>query len=294
MTKIGIIGGKGFNWESRELARVMNRLQIEHEMYNITEIMVDLKPEDLTRKNAGLADLDAVLIRGIPGGSLEQVIIRMDILHYIEDMGIRVINSPGAIEKTVDKFYTTAILYRHKIPTPRTIVTEKYAKAMEAFENIGDVVVKPLFGSLGKGVIRLNNIDLAHRTFRALEQSNYVFYLQEYLEHGNEDYRIFVIKDRVVGAMKRVSPANSWKTNIYQGAIPQKVVVQTCLEELCLKAVKLLGLDYAGVDAVFSNGKYYIIEVNSCPGWKALQEVNSQNIAEALINYILINPGNKD
>src|SRR5579871_6257585 len=55
-------------------------------------------------------EADAVLARIIPNGSLEQIIFRVDGLHWLEDRGVRVMNSARAIERSVDKFYTSALL----------------------------------------------------------------------------------------------------------------------------------------------------------------------------------------
>ena len=92
-----------------------------------------------TRCQSGLAsadvpifDADAVLARIIPGGSLEQIIFRVDALHWLEERGTVVINSPRAIERSVDKFFTTALLLGAGLPTPQTIVCEGVDAAMAA------------------------------------------------------------------------------------------------------------------------------------------------------------------
>ena len=97
-----------------------------------------------------LDGMDLVLVRAVPGGSLEQVIYRMDALHQLENLGIRVVNSPGAIEKMVDKYYTSSLLQKAGLQVPETLVCEDLGSAVEAFQALGkDVVIKPLFGSRG-------------------------------------------------------------------------------------------------------------------------------------------------
>ena len=75
---------------------------------------------------------DAVIARIIPHGSLEQIIYRVDALHWIEDRGVPVINSARAIERSVDKFYTTALLQQAGLPVPETVVCERADDAMAA------------------------------------------------------------------------------------------------------------------------------------------------------------------
>jgi glutathione synthase/RimK-type ligase-like ATP-grasp enzyme len=116
-----------------------------------------------------LFDCDAVLARIIPNGSLEQIIYRIDALHWLEDAGVLVVNPPRTIERTVDKFYTSALLERAGLATPQTIVCERVEDAAGAFRLMGDVIVKPLFGSMGLGMVRVSDEDTAWRVFRALE-----------------------------------------------------------------------------------------------------------------------------
>ena len=123
--------------------------------------------------------LDLLIVRGLPRGSLEQVIFRMDALHVLAEQGVRCVNSPRAIERTVDKSWAGAALALAGVPTPPTIVCERYDDAMQAFEQLGgDVVVKPLFGAMGNGIVRVEDRDVAHRVFRALELERAVYYVQ--------------------------------------------------------------------------------------------------------------------
>ena len=90
-------------------------------------------PGSLASGGAAILDADAVLARIIPNGSLEQIIHRVDALHWIEERGVLVMNSPRAIERAVDKFYTTALLQEAGLPTPETVVCERMADARERF-----------------------------------------------------------------------------------------------------------------------------------------------------------------
>ncbi|MBY0460862.1 MAG: 30S ribosomal protein S6--L-glutamate ligase, partial [Gemmataceae bacterium] len=105
-----------------------------------------------------LSPFDAVLVRTMPSGSLEQVVFRMDLLHDAAASGMPVLNPPRAVEACVDKYLTTARLARAGIPTPPTAVSQRSADALIAFEELGgDVVLKPLFGSEGRGMCRITD-----------------------------------------------------------------------------------------------------------------------------------------
>ena len=229
--------------------------------------------------------LDALLVRSLPGGSLERVVYRVDVLHSLVALGLVVVNSPDTIEMTVDKFYTTALLGLSGIPVPATFVAERYDQAMEAFREMGRAVVKPLFGSRGRGSMLIEDVDLAHRVFRALETGHYVYYIQEYLPHGSEDYRLFTVGDTIAGAMRRRS--SLWKANIACGATAEAFTPGPQLVELALRTAKILGADYLGIDVVLSDGKPYVIEANGIPGWAGLQSVCGTDIARCVAVHTL-------
>lgn len=233
-----------------------------------------------------LEDCQALFVRTIPIGSLEQIIFRMDALHRIERLGIRVVNPASAIEQTVDKYYTSFLLADAGILTPRTFITEDFEQAMSAFLEMGDVVVKPLFGSEGKGMTRISDEDSAYRLFRSLELCRYIYYLQEYIPHGQEDIRAFVIGDRVVAAMRR--RGTGWKTNFSRGAQVEPIQLNEEQEELSLRAARLVGTEYAGVDLMpAEDGRTYVLEVNSIPGWRGLRKTTSQNIADLIVAHVV-------
>jgi RimK family alpha-L-glutamate ligase len=167
-------------------------------------------------------------------------------------------------------------------------VTERFDEAMKGFEELGgDVVVKPLFGSLGMGMTRITDGEVAYRVFRALEMTSSVYYLQEFIPHGKQDIRAFVVGERVVASMLRV--ADSWKTNISGGATAKHYELEDELVDLSVKATEALGLHYSGVDILKSerDGCPYVVELNSTPGWQGLQTVTEKRIVGIIIDYLI-------
>ena len=285
--KIGIIGSDRKEWHIKRLLHELGKQGAEVYLLPITKMKaaIGAKPR-LSVKGYPIDDYDAVIVRRVPGGTAEQVFYRMDTLHRLDEMGVKVFNPADSIEKAVDKYYTSALLEEAGIKTPRTIITENFSEAMKVFKELGeDIVVKPLFGSLGMGITRVTSEDLAYRVFRALEMTKSVYYLQEYIPHNGEDIRVFVIGDEVVASMKRVS--DNWKTNISTGAKARKHQVSDEIQEICQKAARKLGLEYTGVDVIVSGDDVYVIELNSTPGWKGLQTVTEIDITKKLGEYVL-------
>ncbi len=230
---------------------------------------------------------DAVLSRIIPNGSLEQIIFRVDALHWLEDRGIRVINSPRAIERTVDKFYTSALLRDAGLPTPETVVCEDFSTAMTAVREMGDVIVKPIFGSMGHGMVRISDPEIGFRILRPLEQSGAVFYVQRAIDHGGTDIRAFVVGRRVIAAIERKAPDGDWRTNVSRGGSARAIDLCDRHRQYAVDAAVAVGADYAGVDLLSSrDGGAYVLEVNGIPGWQGLQQATGVDVAGAIVDLL--------
>lgn len=263
---------------------------------------------------------DGVFVRGVPGGTLEEVIFHLDILHALQALGVPVYNDGRAIERSVDKGLTSFLLHRARIPTPPTRVFRRPLQAwawMLSEHAAGhDVVSKPLFGSQGEGLRRLGRGD----DLPDPDSLNGVFYLQRFIETGIDagieagieagidagikqhqgttapaqtgprgwhDWRVFVIAGRAVAAMRREA-TSSWIANVARGALCQPALVGGPLRELAEAAARTLDMAYAGVDILRDRaGAYWVIEVNGIPAWKGLQQACGVDMAQLLAEDFL-------
>ena len=225
-----------------------------------------------------LERLDAILVRVVPPGSLDQIVFRIDALHLLADRGVRLVNAPRCLERTIDKHWTSRLLREAGVPTPRTVVAERSAEALAAFRDLRDVLIKPLLGSGGHGIFRVSDEDHAWRAFRALEQQRAVIYLQEFVPHGRSDLRLFVVDGRVVAAARR--EGLDWKSNVAAGAKARAHRPTPEQEDAALRAAAAVAADYAGVDLLEADdGRLLVTEVNGIPGWSGLQDTTSTDIA---------------
>lgn len=231
-----------------------------------------------------LHECDAVLVRTMPPGSLERVVFRMDALLMLEAHGVVVMNPPKAVECAVDKYLCTSRLAAAGLATPQTVVCEDSEAALAAFDQLGgDVVVKPIFGSEGRGIFRLSDPDLALRAFRTLERIDAVIYLQQFVEHEGFDIRVLVLDGRIIGGMKR-SNAADFRTNVARRGQTEPHRVTDDEADLALHATQAVGARFAGVDLLYGRcGTCYVVEVNAVPGWKAFQRTTGVDVAAQLL-----------
>jgi ribosomal protein S6--L-glutamate ligase len=234
-----------------------------------------------------LSGFDAVLVRTMPPGSLEHVVFRMDLLHRLQAAGVRVLNPPRSVEICVDKYLATARLEAAGLHVPPTVVCQHADAALEASDALGgDVVVKPLFGSEGRGMVRISDSEMAWRTFRTLERTQAVLYLQRFIRHPGWDLRVFVVGGRVLTAMRRRSRGD-WRTNVAQGGSAEPTRLGREEEQLALRAAAALGAPLAGVDLLPGpGGEWYVLEVNAVPGWRALAPATGVDVAAAVVRFL--------
>jgi tetrahydromethanopterin:alpha-L-glutamate ligase len=226
---------------------------------------------------------DAVIVRSISGGTFEAVTLRLGILHALRELGVLVCNDARAIERCVDKSMTSFLLARAGIPTPATwaVESKEAARAIVRRELAqGLLVLKPLFGSQGRGLRLI-------RTMNDLPDPDSVagvYYLQRFVaveREGFRDFRLLVSQGRVIAAMVRHSA--TWITNLKQGGRPIAAVADAEMKALAVRAAVAVGADFAGVDIVHgADGRATVLEVNSMPAWSGLQKVSTANIASII------------
>jgi RimK family alpha-L-glutamate ligase len=284
--RVAVLGSTG-GWHAERLQRALTARGHECGFAPVTRMVgridggIAMRGDELA-----LEDCDIVLVRGVPRGSLEQVVFRVDVLHALAAAGVRAVNGAHAIERTVDKFLASALVARAGLPTPRTIACERAADAEEAFAELGgDVIVKPLFGSMGHGMVRVEDPDVAMRVFRALELERAVYYLQETLPHAGRDVRALVVGDRVVASIERIG--NGWRTNLARGGQARPIRLDPQQERLCVRAADVLGADYAGVDLLpATDGRDHVLEVNGIPGWYGVERATGLDVAAAIVGRL--------
>jgi RimK family alpha-L-glutamate ligase len=275
------------DWHSRQLGAAFAKAGVEPVFLSLRRTGFAAATEGARLRLPGFEDEPPLgaFVRTISAGSFEQVTLRLGVLHALRESGLLVYNDARAIERCVDKSMTSFLLHRSGIPTPPTWAVEsrEAAQAIARAEAspARPLVLKPLFGSQGRGLALIENeLDLP-----PAETVAGVYYLQHYIGEAREgwrDWRVFVAGGKAVAAMLRQGV--TWKTNAAQGAHCQAIEPDGQMSAMAIAAAEAVGAAFAGVDIIRgAGGRLFVLEVNSNPAWSALQRVTRRPIAEVLV-----------
>ncbi|MFX1475567.1 MAG: RimK family alpha-L-glutamate ligase [Promethearchaeota archaeon] len=298
--KIGIaMARERRNWPTRRLAKAFGEQGCEVKAFCLKDVTVHLSTGDtvfmLPRRH--VLDVEAVILRSIGGGSTDQITSRISVLECMEFAGIRVFNRTYSHRRAKDKLATLVWLAHKGIPIPDTTITERMAAALAATRRHGDVVSKPLRGSQGQGVLRLQDLDLAFRIFKVLQTADQIMFIQKFIETPQKDaqgkpipprdIRVMVVGGRALGAMYRYAKPGKWKANVAQGGRPKKCPLTAEIEELAVKAANALEMDFAGIDLLEAKTGLLVSECNSAPNWAGFQKVTGIDVAQEIADHVL-------
>ncbi|CAB3765361.1 ATP-grasp domain-containing protein [Paraburkholderia solisilvae] len=303
-------------WHTARLKKAFRARGVDARCIDLAACRIDTtwQPYGLALPGFGHTLPDAVFVRGIAGGTFEQVTLRLGVLHALRECGVPVYNDARAIERSVDKSMTSFLLHRNGVPTPPTWAGESAAFAQRVLmrETAAghQVVLKPLFGSQGKGLRRLGASARGDGTLvplPSLARYQQVAYLQRFVGRSAQartareagpafDWRVLVIGGRAVAAMRR-SGGRGWIHNVARGAHCEPAELDETLAQLAVRATHALGLDYAGVDLIpppvssdapdAPGASPLVLEVNGVAAWRGLQTVTPFDIATALVDDLL-------
>ncbi len=245
-----------------------------------------------SRVSTNLSRYDCVLVRTMPLGSLEQIVFRMDCLQALESGGVPVVNAPRCLETCIDKWLTIHRCQTAGVLVPETVACQTRDAALEAFDALGGrVVVKPLFGGEGRGIMQIDDRDLAWRTFSVLQQTNSVFYVQQYLEHVGYDIRVLLIGD-TAWAVRRIPESGEWRTNVARGATmeahrlaPEELeIARQAATAVCQTATSegILAVDLLPC----VDGSVRVLEVNAVPGWMGLAKALQRDVTLDVLAFL--------
>jgi [lysine-biosynthesis-protein LysW]--L-2-aminoadipate ligase len=216
-------------------------------------------------------------------------------LHFtasLEFMDVPVLNKFFVANQCGNKMFMTLMLKKYNVPTPKTYFSFSSESALENIEKIGyPLVIKPVIGSWGRGVMQVKDRDTADALFeiRDITDSPHdrIFYLQEVIKRPPRDIRVITIGDEPIAAMYRKS-SGGFKTNIALGADPELCEITKEIEEVATKASKAMGGGILGIDIMEDEKRGFVVhEVNNTVEFKGLSKVSKRNIPKEMVEFAL-------
>lgn len=257
----------------------------------------DVRVVDPYRCTFGVIDAQLVLHSdGLPLDNTDIVIPRIGassmpqgipVLRHFELFGIRSLNTSQSIMLSRDKLATHQVLAANHINVPNTLSVRDPSQLASALDQVGlPLVIKLHTGTQGNGVMVAESEASATAMVHTLWGLGQEVMIQEYIaEARGKDVRVFVVGDRIVGAMRRSAADGEFRANIHLGASAESIDVSEDIAEVALTTSKTLGLDIAGIDIIESARGPLVLEANSSPGLQGIEAATGLDIARTIIKH---------
>lgn len=286
MKTIGIAVTDPDDWTGVALCNSVTRSGMQPAVFSFKGATSDIRSGKIYAGKIELTALDAIIVRDLGPAEQNGAALRFDILCQLRDRGTAVINPPEAIERAANKYVSSCLFQNNGIPTPETVVTGDLDAALRALSSFVHAVVKPVFGYKGIGVECVKADAGGAAKLRTLLEKNGMLYLQEFIRNPGRDIRAFVVDGEVKGSIYRIAQAGSWINNLSQGGRAQACNLTLDQEKIALKAAKVTGTVYAGVD-IIEGDRDYVLEINGTPSGKGIFEACGVDVTRGIAEYVL-------
>lgn len=292
--KIAILSRGRANYSTQRLAAVAKKAGHSPVILDYSQCYMEIeenKPE-VHYNGRVIKGIDAV----IPRVGYSYTAYGSAIVRQFEMRQVFTTTKSIALSRSRDKLRSMQLLAREGVPIPKTAFATQAKDIDDLIEMVGGtpVIVKLVESTHGEGVVIAETKKAARSVIQAFYSINAPILIQEFIEEaGGADIRAFVVGGRVVGAMKRQSLGEDFRSNIHQGGAGEKIILDQNEKKLAVKAAKKLGLELAGVDLVRSNRGPLVIEVNSSPGLEGIEKATGKDIASRIIKFAETNARRK-
>ncbi|MGD8402684.1 MAG: lysine biosynthesis protein LysX [Anaerolineales bacterium] len=275
MTRIGFLHSRIRVEEKLLLEELESRPDVEVVRINDGDRYFDLSQLPL--------DVDVVFERSISYSR------GLYVSRIFEAHGIPVVNSSAVAERCGDKYVTSQILVRNRIPTPRVLMAFDAEAALEAIESLGyPCVLKPVVGSWGRLLARIDNREMAEAIIEhkaSLGVHHQVFYIQEYVDKPGRDIRAFVIGDEPIAAIYRAS--DNWITNTARGGQASNCPLTPELRDICQRTAGAIGGGLLAIDLFETANGFMVNEVNHTMEFRNSIDTTGVNIPAQMVDYVI-------
>ncbi len=249
---------------------------------NLRIKLIDVR-EEIFSRSFYKPDFDVALERCV------STVKGMHSVRFFESLGLPVVNSSSVASICEDKFLTSLVLEKKRVPTPRFALVFGVDQARLAIERLGGfpVVIKPTLGSWGRLLAKVNDNDsleaiIEHKEVLGSPQQK-AYYIQQYVKKPGRDIRTFVIDGKTICAIYRDSP--HWITNTARGGVATNCPVTKDLQSLCKRASDAVGGGILSMDVFEAENGLQINEINHTTEFKNSEKPTQVSISGAIVDY---------
>lgn len=285
--KIGVIGIPG-KWSTETLADEVEQRTGFRLVIDMARASLDLTSGRLWFDGQDLCALDGLLVKKISAAYNPNTLDRLELLRAAERAGVRVFSPAERILRLIDRLSCTVTLRNADIPMPDTRVTEDPKAALQAVQDFGSAVFKPLYSTKARGMCVIDAADpAAEQAIAAFQAENPMLYIQRKLNLSGRDLGLVFLAGEYLGAYARVSQTGAWNTTIHSGGRYERDDPPEAIIELARRAQAPFGMDFTTVDVAESDAGPIVFEVSAFGGFRGAKEGIGINAAARYVEYAL-------
>lgn len=286
--KIGVIGVAD-GWSSNRLADAMAQRTGSRHLIEMDHLVTDLESGKTRYNDDVLETFDALVVKKIGAAYSPMMVDRMEILRYLQHRGVKIFSSPRGMAMAMDRLSCTLTLKQGDLPLPPTIVTECLERAVEAVQEFGEAVLKPIYTSKARGmkVVSAADHDLPHKIAAFRDAGNAIIYIQKKMALPGRDLGLVFLGGNYIGTYARVSVNGSWNTTTRSGGRYEAHEPAPELISLAEKAQRLFDLEFTSVDIAETSEGPVVFEVSAFGGFRGLLEASGIDAAELYADHVV-------
>ncbi len=286
--RIGVVGIKG-GWSTEKLADVLEELTGFRLIIEMSGVRLDLPSCRVMYEDQELNGLDAIIVKKIGGTYSKDMLDRLEVLRLLNECGLKIYSKPLSIMRVIDRLACTVTLRSGGIPMPPTTITENVGYAMAALASYGTAILKPLYSTKARGMIKLDDSANAHETIKLFKQENKVMYIQKALDLPGRDLGVVFLGGKYLTTYGRKVNGSNWTSSTAFGGSYELYEPGKEIIDLAEKAQSLFDLDFTCIDVVETPDGPMIFEVSAFGGFKGIYETSGIDAAKLYVKYVINN-----
>lgn len=275
-------------WSSESLAEELELAGAQSFVFPVEKCLHQVSRSRIVWNGSDLTRADGIAVKKLGDAASPYSRQRVEVLYELQAAGAVVVSSAESIDAAIDRYRMSTVLARAGVPVPRTVVTESLEEASFYLRQWGEMVVKPLFTSKGRGMRLLSEHSASRLALKDwAKESRGPFYLQEFIEASGFDVAVPVLGGEVLGSYSRVAAPGQWQTTTRTGGRYSAGPLTEEIKEIALKAVGAFGLHYTTVDMVKTARGWLVYEVSAFGGFSGMRAAHGLNTAQLYAHHVL-------